>query len=156
MAEKSDHALVGRTAIVTGGMRGIGWAVAQGFAGRGANVVIVDRDVADAAEVAAARRTIEAAGAALLYLQADVTNEAEVRSFVARVADRFGTVDALVNNVGVGAPPKPIEQVSLEEWTKVVNQNILSTFSRSRRRRSSKAIASQHQARNRILLCHPA
>jgi len=132
MAEKSDHALAGRTAIVTGGMRGIGWAVAQGFAGRGANVAIVDRDVADAPEVAAARRRIEAAGAALLYLQADVTNEAEVRSFVARVADRFGTVDALVNNVGVGAPPKPIEQVSLEEWTKVVNQNILSTFLCSR------------------------
>lgn len=65
--------------------------------------------------MAAAQQSIEAGGAALFYIQADVTSEADVRSIMTRVVDRFGTVDALVNNVGVGAPPKPIEEVSLDE-----------------------------------------
>jgi NAD(P)-dependent dehydrogenase (short-subunit alcohol dehydrogenase family) len=132
MTGTSDGSMKGRTAIVTGGLRGIGWAVARGFADRGAKVSIIDRDPADAQQVTTAQNEIEAAGAALLYIQADVTSEAEVRSLVARVIDRFGAVDALVNNVGVGAPPKPIEQVSVDEWTKVVNQNILSAFLCSR------------------------
>lgn len=94
MSEKCDRALAGRTAIVTGGMRGIGRAVALGFADRGANVAIVDRDAADAPQVTAAHQAIESVGGALLYLQSDVTSEAEVRGFVARVAERFGTVGA--------------------------------------------------------------
>jgi 3-oxoacyl-[acyl-carrier protein] reductase len=132
MFEDRVRVLAGRTAIVTGGLRGIGWAASQRFAAVGANVAIFDCDEAAAPAVLAAGQAISKLGSEFHYVRSDVTSEADVRSSVASVARQFGTVDALVNNVGVGAPPRPIEDVSLEEWTRIINLNILSTFLCSR------------------------
>lgn len=132
MLEGRVRVLAGRTAIVTGGLRGIGWAVSHRFAAVGANIAILDRDETMAPTVLAAQEAVSKLGSEFLYVRSDVTSEAGVRSSVASVVEHFGTVDALVNNVGVGAPPRPIEDVSLDEWTKIINLNILSTFLCSR------------------------
>lgn len=109
MLEGRVRVLAGRTAIVTGGLRGIGWAVSHRFAAVGANVAIFDRDEASAPTVLAAREATRKLGSEFLYVKADVTSEADVRNAVAAVATRFSTIDALVNNVGVGAPPRPTD-----------------------------------------------
>lgn len=127
-----DKPFAGRTAVVTGGLRGIGRAVSLNFAALGANVAVIDRDDEITASVAEIREAISNAGGGTLYRKADVMSEDDVADTFARILDRFGSIDALVNNVGVGAPPRPIEEVPLEEWTKVVNQNILTTFLCSR------------------------
>ena len=129
----NDKPFAGHSAVVTGGLRGIGRAVSLNFAALGANVAVIDRDDETASSVAEIREAItNAGGGGALYRKADVTSEGDVDDTFARILDRFGSIDALVNNVGVGAPPKPIEEVPLDEWIKVVNQNILSTFLCSR------------------------
>jgi NAD(P)-dependent dehydrogenase (short-subunit alcohol dehydrogenase family) len=132
MIEGRARTLAGRAAIVTGGLRGIGWAVSQGFAALGANVAIFDRDEAGAPAVLAAQQAASALGVELLYVACDVTGEDDVRRSVALVGERFGSIDSLVNNVGVGAPPRPIEEVTLEEWRRIMDLNLLSMFLCSR------------------------
>jgi len=91
--------LAGKSAIVTGGGRGIGRAVCETFAREGCRVLVTDLDVGNASEVAAA---IEAAGGEATYRLLDVTDEAEVGAAVKEAVDAFGRVDIMVNNAGVG------------------------------------------------------
>ena len=115
--------LSGKVAIVTGAGSGIGKALATRLAADGAAVVIADLaryDVA-AAEIA------KATGARTLGLQADVSSEADVTRMAAQTAKAFGRVDILVNNAAIfsSIELKPFEQISVEEWRKVMEVNIM-------------------------------
>ncbi|RWG04134.1 3-oxoacyl-ACP reductase family protein [Mesorhizobium sp.] len=113
--------LSGRTAVVTGAGRGIGLAVAEAYVREGANVVIVDRD-SDVASEAADRL-----GQKALAVRADISVDDDVASIVEKTIERFGTVEILVNNAGVGATTLFLES-SREEFERVVRINLTGTF----------------------------
>ena len=91
--------LDGKTALVTGGSRGIGRAIALKLASEGAAVAINYAGNAKAAEDVKA--TIEAAGGKAMVVQADVSNGESVEAMVKEVVDAFGGIDILVNNAGI-------------------------------------------------------
>ncbi|WP_047151724.1 SDR family oxidoreductase [Aneurinibacillus tyrosinisolvens] len=117
--------LTGKTAIVTGGGRGLGAQIAEGFAEAGANVVLCSRRV-EACEETAERLQRET-GAQCLALACDVRNPEDVQRVVNEAAARFGRIDILVNNSGAswGAPA---EEMPLEAWNKVMDINVTGTF----------------------------
>jgi len=103
---RGSYDLSGRVVLITGGSRGLGLVLARQAVAEGARVAICARDEA---ELARARQDLLMAGAAeadVLTLSRDITNEVEVRTMVAEVETRFGTVDVLINNAGiiVGGP----------------------------------------------------
>ncbi|MGB3274429.1 MAG: SDR family NAD(P)-dependent oxidoreductase [Xanthobacteraceae bacterium] len=117
--------------LVTGAGRGIGRAIADAHASTGARVIYLDQDAAlatAAADAAAAR------GATTLALAADITNDDAVRAAVARGAEAFGPITALVNNAGIspksGADGRkaPIWQMGADEWRRVVEVNLTGAF----------------------------
>ncbi|WP_121612244.1 SDR family oxidoreductase [Mesobacillus foraminis] len=116
--------LTGKTAIVTGGGRGLGEQIAEGFAEAGANVVLCSRKEAACAEVAAKLGKL---GPGTLALKCDVSNQEEVNRVVQAAVDKFGRIDILVNNSGAswGAP---VEDMPLEAWKKVMDVNVTGTF----------------------------
>ena len=113
--------LSGRTAVVTGAGRGIGLAIAEAYIREGANVVIVDRD----REVA--NQAAERLGNRALAVAADISVTEDVELIVKETIDRFGTVEILVNNAGVGATTLFLES-SREEFERVVRINLTGTF----------------------------
>jgi 3-oxoacyl-[acyl-carrier protein] reductase len=116
--------LSGSTAIVTGGTRGIGLAIARSLLGRGANVMICSRKAA----------AVEAAAAELSHLgkiegrQCDVRNEDEVRSLLESCEETFGGIDVLVNNAGIGIIGKTVEEMSGDEFRQTLETNLCSVF----------------------------
>jgi 3-oxoacyl-[acyl-carrier protein] reductase len=117
--------LEGKVALVTGGSRGIGAAIAKRLAADGAKVAITYTKGADAA--AAVVRTIEAAGGKAIAIAADATDAAAVKAAVEKTVAAFGGFDVLVNNAGT-AIPKKFEEATLEELDQVINLNIRGTF----------------------------
>lgn len=117
--------LDGDTAIVTGGNRGIGKAIATGMAEVGANVVIANRTPESGQEAAA--EVAEQTGSETVAITADVTDEAEVQALVRETVDRFGSLDVLVNNAGV-AIHEPAEEKPLENWKKTLDINTTGAF----------------------------
>lgn len=117
--------LTGKVAIVTGGNGGIGLGIAQGLADAGASIVVLGRDEAKSRE--AARGIAEATGAATLVATADVAQPADVDRAVAETLERFGRIDILFNNAGINIR-KPPQELSLEEWTRVMDVNLTSAF----------------------------
>jgi NAD(P)-dependent dehydrogenase (short-subunit alcohol dehydrogenase family) len=113
-----------RTAIVTGGAKGIGRQMAEGLAEAGANIVVCARQ-AERCEEAAAE--LAALGVKTLGLGCDVRDADQVQAVVARTVADFGGVDILVNNAGTvwGASP---EDTPLEGWQKVVDVNLTGVF----------------------------
>ena len=104
----------GKVVLVTGGSRGIGRAVAEQFAARGATVVVQFR-----ADRQAAGDTLAALGGdGHLALQADVADPEQARSLVGRVVDRLGRVDVLVNNAGI-YESQPVLETSHEDWVEI-------------------------------------
>jgi 3-oxoacyl-[acyl-carrier protein] reductase len=117
--------LEGKVALVTGGSRGIGAAIAKRLAADGAKVAITYTKGADAA--ASVVRTIEAAGGKAIAIAADATDAAAVKAAVEKTVAAFGGFDVLVNNAGT-AIPKKFEEATLEELDQVINLNIRGTF----------------------------
>ena len=118
MAEAELGALAGQVAIVTGSSRGIGKAIAKGFALAGAKVVVVGRTSGGAAAaltIEATAEEIRAAGGESLALACDVTNESEVQQLVLRTVRAWGRVDILVNNAGLKGTGSLFE-VSTRRW----------------------------------------
>jgi 2-dehydro-3-deoxy-D-gluconate 5-dehydrogenase len=120
--------LKGRVAIVTGGNGGIGLGMARGLASAGASVVVAGRN---AEKSQAAVRELGKLGAEAIAVTADVTDEAAVARMVQATQDRFGRIDALINNAGTNIR-KSLHEYSLEEWHRVMNTNLTSAFLCSR------------------------
>ena len=111
-----------KTAIVTGAGGTIGQAVARRFVREGARVALVDRDARAMATVAA-----ELGDAASTVL-ADVTREAEVANFAARIAERLGAIDIFFNNAGITGPVMPLSRLSTDDFDTVMAVNVRGAF----------------------------
>lgn len=118
--------LAGKTAIVTGGGRDIGAAVAKKLASEGANVVINYFSSSTGADATVA--DIKAAGGNAVALQGDLKNAEDVAALVAKTVETFGSVDVLVNNAGGLVARQKIAEMSLEHWSEVLDLNLTSTF----------------------------
>lgn len=121
--------LTGRVAVVTGGSKGLGLAMAQGLASAGADVVLVSRHE-DQAKLAA-DEIAKAYGRRAEGLRADVTNPAEVEALVARVLKDLGRIDILINNAGINIRG-PIDSLSLEQFREVQRVNVEGVWLASR------------------------
>ena len=122
--------LDGKVAIVTGSSRGIGKAVAIGFAREGARVVLCGRTTdAGAAplSVEAAAQEIEALGGEALPIACDVTDEAQVDDMVGRAIREWGRIDVLINNAGLKWG-RSIDDTPLDKWRDVFNTNVHAVY----------------------------
>lgn len=117
--------LDGRTAIVTGGNRGIGRAIAEGLADVGANVVIANRD--EESGEAAAAEIAEATDIETLAVPTDVTSEDDVATLVEAVTDTFGGIDVLVNNAGI-TYHNSVAEKSVEEFQETIDINLTGAY----------------------------
>ena len=117
--------LTGKVAIVTGGSRGIGAAIARRLAADGASVAITYSKGADAA--ASVVKAIEDGGGKAIAIQAEATDAASVKAAVEKTVAAFGPLDILVNNAGT-AIPKPFEEATLEELDLVIDINFRGTL----------------------------
>ncbi|MBB4199797.1 short-chain dehydrogenase [Rhodoblastus sphagnicola] len=114
-----------RVALVTGSSSGIGEAIAVAFAAEGAAVVVNGRDPGRIARVVA---RIRDAGGQAIGVRADVANKSEVEGLIASARDAFGRVDILVNNAGGDGSPKQVEEISEDDWDRVLGANLKSVF----------------------------
>ena len=117
--------LTGRTALVTGGARGIGKAIGLTLARQGADVAFVDVGRPEVAEATVAE--IKALGRRALYIPADVTDPDACVAAVAAVVEAFGKLDILVNNAGITRDDL-IMRMSVENWKKVLEVNLFGAF----------------------------
>jgi len=118
----SIFSLANKVAIVTGGKRGIGKAIALAFAEAGADVAICGRVIEDG-ELEATAGEIQKLGQRSLAIQADVTRKAEVDNLVQKVMHEFGTIDILVNNAGIMIRA-PLLDMPEDDWEKVINVHL--------------------------------
>jgi len=112
----------GKTAIVTGGARGIGRAIVERLIGEGAHVLIADIDEGTGTSVASELGTSAAA------FGLDVTSEASWNAAVAQSTATWGKVDILVNNAGIAGRSAPAWQLSVDEWQDVINIDLTGVF----------------------------
>ena len=117
--------LEGKIALVTGGSRGIGAAIAKRLAADGADVAITYTKGADAA--ASVVKEIEGAGRKAIAIQADAADANAVKAAVEKTFATFGQLDVLVNNAGT-AIPKPFEEATLEEIDRVLDINVRGVY----------------------------
>jgi len=116
--------IAGKTAIVTGGSRGIGYAVAEHLVNSGANLFVCSRNTGeldDAVERLSALGNVSG-------MACDVRNEAQVRELIEKAEAEFGGVDILVNNAGMGVFGKTVEEISGDEFRQVVETNLFGVF----------------------------
>src|SRR6195256_863982 len=113
--------LEGKIALITGGSRGIGAAIAKRLAADGASLAITYSTGADAASSVV--KEIEGAGGKAIAIQADAADAEAVRNAVDRTVTTLGRLDVLVNNAGT-AIPKPFAEATLEEMNRVIDINI--------------------------------
>ena len=107
--------LTGRAAIITGGSKGLGAAMAEGLASAGANVLLVSRNLDEAQ--AAADEIASGYGVKAVAIAADVSNPEDVDAMVTKAIDEFGQIDILFNNAGINIRG-PIDELSYEEFGK--------------------------------------
>ncbi|NRB34568.1 MAG: SDR family oxidoreductase [Rhodobacteraceae bacterium] len=113
--------LAGKTAIVTGGAQGFGEGIVRAFAAQGAQVMVADINIDRASDVA---RDLDQAVA----YQVDVSNGASVDAMAAAALDLWGRVDILVNNAGITHLPAPMEEISEEDFDRVLAVNVKSVY----------------------------
>ena len=119
--------LDGKVAIITGGGRGLGRAMAVRFANCGADIVAAARTLEQLNET---RALVEAAGRKCQIVPTDVGRSAEVNAMVAAAIKEFGRVDVMVNNAGIGEDSfgKSIDQITDDEWRRGIDVNLSSQF----------------------------
>lgn len=121
----TSYSFVGKVALVTGGGSGIGEACAKAFAKGGAEVVISDLDDVGGVRVS---NDIRTQGGKATFIRADVSQADSVREMVEGVVNTYGHLDIAVNNAGIGGESKPIGEVSVENWQKVIGVNLNGVF----------------------------
>ncbi len=121
MSAGSRH---GRAAVVTGGARGIGYAITERLLGDGARVAIWDIDGAKITQSAA----LLDAGERVHGVTVDITDPAAAEAAAAETADRFGAIDILVNNAGIAGPSKKLWDYTPAEWGQVVELDLNAIF----------------------------
>lgn len=114
----------GRTAVVTGGTRGIGQAVAEVLRGSGARVVISGRDAERGKQAA---EEISAGDGPCHFYRADVRSRDDLSALAGYAHDQFGSLDILVHNAGI-YPEVPLDELTEDDWDLVHNTNLKSTF----------------------------
>ena len=120
-----SHELSGKIAVVTGGGRGIGAAIAAKLAAMGANTVICGRTKAPLKKTA---ESIRATGAHCEAMACDVTDLTALEALARRVEQNFGGCDILVNNAGVGGFSSPLHELPPAEWEKILNTNLRGVY----------------------------
>lgn len=110
-----------KVAVITGGASGIGLATAKNLLSKGANVVLVDwnEDVS---------RIAESLNERALGIRCDVSSDTDVKKCVNDVIEKFGHIDYLVANAGIGGGPNKAHEVSIDEWNKVIGVNQTGIF----------------------------
>lgn len=124
----ADGKLSGKAAVITGGSKGLGKAMAQALGRAGARLALVSRNLT---ELSATGKELRAAGMDAEVFQGDVTREDDVRRIEQGVVQRFGKVHILINNAGINVR-KSITEFTLEEWHKVVDTSLTAAFLCSR------------------------
>lgn len=117
-----SYSLLGKVAVVTGGRRGIGKAIALALAGAGADIALCDRTVDDG-QLEAAAAEVKKLGRRSLAVKADITSKADVDSFVQKVTDELGAVDILVNNAATNVRA-PLLELGEDGWDRVINTDL--------------------------------
>lgn len=121
-----DFTLNGQVALVTGGRRGIGKAIALTLANAGADVAVCDV-IAEDGELENTGDEIRNLGRSALTIKADTSQESDINRLVDQVVADFGTIDILVNNAGINIPG-PLQEMSAETWDKVMDVNLKGYF----------------------------
>jgi len=125
MASKAPKQLSGKVALVTGGSRGIGRAIAGAYADEGAQVFICGRNDGD---VGRAIEEVRRAGGAIDGAGGDIANPADVRRLVRQAVERFGAIDVLVNNASLLGPRVTIADYEFAAWREVMATNLDGLF----------------------------
>lgn len=116
--------LSGKAAAITGGGNGLGAAIAQRMADEGAAIAVLDRDP----NGRAVAERITAGGGRALFVQTDVTDEAQVSAALRAAFEAFGRLDVLVNNAGIEGENVPTDRLSLAEWNRVMAVDATAVF----------------------------
>ena len=116
--------LNGKTAIVTGGTSGIGLSTAKAFLAKGAKVVVAGRNVQRGEK---AVEELSKVSADVAFCQADTSDEMSVKNLVEFAVERFGSLDVMVNNAGIGIHGA-VDELSAEDWDKVLAINLTGVF----------------------------
>lgn len=116
-----------KTALVTGGTKGIGKAIVNEFVGLGAQVIVVSRNEDDFNTLKS-----EINSEKIDFIQADVSNLDDIRKIISEIEQKYNTLDILVNNVGTNIR-KPTADYTSDEYDKIINTNLRSAFELSRR-----------------------
>lgn len=114
--------LAGKAAVITGAGSGIGRATADRFVREGARVLVADISGQRAEE------TCSRLGAAAVPWETDVSDATAVRAMIAYAAECFGTVDVLYSNAGIAEAVKPLSEITLDEWDRIIDVNLKAFF----------------------------
>jgi NAD(P)-dependent dehydrogenase (short-subunit alcohol dehydrogenase family) len=120
-----DRPLRGKIAVVSGGNRGIGLAMARVLAQAGCDVAITGRDKRVLEEAASKLWSL---GIEVISAECDQRKPTAVEVFFARVKREFGRVDILFNNAGIAHPSAPVDQLAIEDWLRVIETNLTGLF----------------------------
>ncbi len=125
MPGMNENELAGQIAVVTGAGRGIGEAIARRLAAMGATVVLIARDTSQIERV---RQEIAAAGGIAEAAPCDLQKEDEIDALGKRIRSTYARCDILVNNAGIGNQGKPLHQMAVEDWDKLMATNLRAPF----------------------------
>jgi 3-oxoacyl-[acyl-carrier protein] reductase len=114
-------------AVVTGGTKGIGFAIAEAMAVAGGKVMITGRDLGGVKQAVGVLVKSAAPGGQVVGVAADVRDRAAVEAAIDRAAEVFGSIDTLINNAGVGVF-EPVEHMSDDNWHRVIDTNLTGVF----------------------------
>lgn len=114
-----------KAVIVTGSGSGIGKATAKAFANKGANIVVSDINDANGLAV---QKEINDQGGSAIFVHADVAQEEDIFKMINTCIDKFGRLDVLVNNAGIGGPLAFFDQISNEDWNRIIAVNQTGVF----------------------------
>jgi NAD(P)-dependent dehydrogenase (short-subunit alcohol dehydrogenase family) len=115
--------LKGKVAVITGGAQGIGRAIAKSFLEKGCSIVIADNDLEAGAETVDEYTKL----GGIDFIPVDISCEKEVGKLIDMTAARYSRIDILINNAGIAAN-RPLEQLLLEEWNRVIGVNLTGPF----------------------------